>query len=465
MSRLVDWFAPSSTMATQNSYIGRPEGWFRIHRTGHIIPHTFKAAMVQVQVLERRTAEREVRRAKREKRRAQRARARVKGKGKAREVSSSSSSDDGGSEDEDSESEWYAPEPLRSPNSIAKHALQRSGTRDMAVLVFVALVRALGIPARLVASLQCVSWSVPKDYSKKTRPKKGASTATRVRSDQISAEDDVEMEEVLVPMASTSRIGTPGSAGGRVNFSTGTSPSRQHTDHNSDSSVSLQVGTKRKRTTLPEKATDDPRGRSIRDISKGSSTTRLAKQPVDEGKGRRDRVEDSDNGTNSAHTIELRRARPVGNVLGAAPATPWGPTATGGGASSIDGMCSFCKLWSPKVQTNVGCDAAACCSESVVILGSLRFRSVGVTFTPVAIAEIRLDVGPPTLWAEVFSRPDGRWMPVDPVRGIVNRASVFEERDKAGRKKSNKLVYVVAIEEGKFIFPCICPERDRLVCV
>jgi hypothetical protein len=51
-------------------------------------------------------------------------------------------------------------------------------------------------------------------------------------------------------------------------------------------------------------------------------------------------------------------------------------------------------------------------------------------------------------------------MPVDPVRGIVNRAGVFEERDKAGRKKSNKLVYVVAIEEGKFIVPWYLP-RER----
>lgn len=35
------------------------------------------------------------------------------------------------------------------------------------------------------------------------------------------------------------------------------------------------------------------------------------------------------------------------------------------------------------------------------------------------------------------------------MRGIVNRAGVFEERDKAGRRKADKLTYVVAMEEGK----------------
>jgi hypothetical protein len=57
-------------------------------------------------------------------------------------------------------------------------------------------------------------------------------------------------------------------------------------------------------------------------------------------------------------------------------------------------------------------------------------------------------IGPPTLWAEVFSRPDGRWIPVDPVRGFVNRAGLFERRDQAGKRKAEKLMYVVAMEEG-----------------
>ncbi|KAF8610433.1 Rad4-domain-containing protein [Ceratobasidium sp. AG-I] len=405
LSRLVDWFAPSSTLAVQNSYIGRPAGWFQIRRAGHIVPHTFEAASIRAQVLQKRASEREARRAKREERRAKRARARVKGKGKAREVSSSSSSDDGGLEDEDSESEWYAPEPLRSANSIAKHALQHSGTRDMAALIFVAMVRALGIPARLVASLQCVSWSAPKDYSsKKTRTKRGVSTATSVHSDQNSAEGDVEMEEVVVPVTSMSRIGTPGSVGRRVALSVETPPRRRLMDDNSDSSASLQIGAKRKRPTPSKKGADIHSNRSIRDVAKDTSTTRSTNQSGSESRGRKNAIERVDNSDAAAnpvpkaspipHTIKLRRTKPAGNILGAAPATPWGPAVAGGGAASVD--------------------------------------------------------GPPTLWAEVFSRPDGRWLPVDPVRGIVNRAGVFEERDKAGRKKSNKLVYVVAMEEDGF---------------
>ncbi|KAF8758826.1 Rad4 protein [Rhizoctonia solani] len=50
----------------------------------------------------------------------------------------------------------------------------------------------------------------------------------------------------------------------------------------------------------------------------------------------------------------------------------------------------------------------------------------------------------------VFSRPDGRWIPVDPVRGFVNRAGLFERRDQAGKRKAEKLMYVVAMEEDGY---------------
>ncbi|KAF7348229.1 hypothetical protein MSAN_01776500 [Mycena sanguinolenta] len=33
---------------------------------------------------------------------------------------------------------------------------------------------------------------------------------------------------------------------------------------------------------------------------------------------------------------------------------------------------------------------------------------------------------PPVFWTEVFSRPDGRWFPVDPVRGTVNQTHAFD---------------------------------------
>lgn len=54
---------------------------------------------------------------------------------------------------------------------------------------------------------------------------------------------------------------------------------------------------------------------------------------------------------------------------------------------------------------------------------------------------------PPVFWTEVFSRPDGRWIPVDPVRYIVNKRKVFEPPP---HDKDNRMVYVVAIEEDGY---------------
>jgi len=35
-------------------------------------------------------------------------------------------------------------------------------------------------------------------------------------------------------------------------------------------------------------------------------------------------------------------------------------------------------------------------------------------------------ITPPIFWTEVFSRPDARWIPVDPIRSIVNKRKVFD---------------------------------------
>jgi xeroderma pigmentosum group C-complementing protein len=47
---------------------------------------------------------------------------------------------------------------VRSAKSLMKHALMRSGSRDVSSQLFTALCRALGIPTRLVVSLQSVPW-------------------------------------------------------------------------------------------------------------------------------------------------------------------------------------------------------------------------------------------------------------------------------------------------------------------
>jgi len=54
---------------------------------------------------------------------------------------------------------------------------------------------------------------------------------------------------------------------------------------------------------------------------------------------------------------------------------------------------------------------------------------------------------PPIYWAEVFSRPDQEWIPVDPIRGFIRRLANFEPK---GSKEAarNRMVYVLGLEEG-----------------
>lgn len=83
---------------------------------------------------------------------------------------------------------------------------------------------------------------------------------------------------------------------------------------------------------------------------------------------------------------------------------------------------------------------------------------------------------PPIFWTEVFSKPDGRWLPVDPIRCIVNKRKVFDptpvptyalpnaavaqfsrfnspipnRKSQITLKQENRLVYVLAFEEDGY---------------
>jgi len=61
-------------------------------------------------------------------------------------------------------------ETLRSEKSLMKHALQLSGSQDVSAQLFTALCRSLGIPSRLVFSVQSVPWQA--SAGKKPAPKK-----------------------------------------------------------------------------------------------------------------------------------------------------------------------------------------------------------------------------------------------------------------------------------------------------
>lgn len=60
----------------------------------------------------------------------------------------------------------------------------------------------------------------------------------------------------------------------------------------------------------------------------------------------------------------------------------------------------------------------------------------------------------PTMWTEVFSRADCCWLPVDPIRAIVNKRKVFDPAYANTPKKEgnvrNRMLYVLAFEEDSF---------------
>ncbi|KAK0243924.1 hypothetical protein EDD85DRAFT_806100 [Armillaria nabsnona] len=203
-------------------------------------------------------------------------------------------------------------ERIKSPKSLMKHALMQCGSRDTGAQLFTALCRGLGLPSRLVVSLQSVPWqaAVGKPKPKYDKKKKNS---------QVKVPEDGEVDDET-PIASTS-------------------------------ASSLNGGT-----------------------FKGEGQ-RLDGAPV----GKSDKAKGKEK---AKPTVNLRKTKSKGNVLGAAVPKKEDPTST-----------------------------------------------------------------PPVFWTEVFSRPDGRWIPIDPLRAIVNKRNVF---DPTGISQQNRLVYVLAIEEDGY---------------
>lgn len=55
---------------------------------------------------------------------------------------------------------------------------------------------------------------------------------------------------------------------------------------------------------------------------------------------------------------------------------------------------------------------------------------------------------PPVFWTEVYSRPDGRWLCVNPIAANVDKSRTFEP---TSGDEFNHMLYVVAFEEGEMI--------------
>ncbi|KAG7091277.1 hypothetical protein E1B28_010326 [Marasmius oreades] len=193
-------------------------------------------------------------------------------------------------------------EVIRSEKSFMKHALMQAGSRDTSAQLFTALCRGLGIPSRLVVSLQSVPWQagVGKPKPKYQKKEKGKAKAT---------------ESDTTTCATSSRVGTPLS---------------------------------------------------------GIEGTPVEKSEKAKGKEK------------AKPQIKLRKTKNKVNVA---------------------------------IKTK---------SKRIDPLTS-----------------------PPVFWTEVFSKPDSRWIPVDPLRGTVNKRNVFDPSAE-GPNPENRLVYVMGLEEDGY---------------
>ncbi|KAJ6582797.1 hypothetical protein B0H10DRAFT_1890357 [Mycena sp. CBHHK59/15] len=206
---------------------------------------------------------------------------------------------------------------VRSPKSLMKHALMQQGSRDTSAQLFTALCRGLGIPARLVVSLQSVPWQ-----SSVGKPK------TKDRKGKGKAEGEDEDEEQDAP----------------------------------------SVNGKGKSTVTAKGKGKGQKAKTGPDVFKGNGN-RLDGADVPE------KSEKAKGKEKAKPEIKLRKTKRKGDVLGSGPIPS---------TSKLDPITT-----------------------------------------------------PPVFWTEVFSRPDARWMPVDPVRGLVNQANAFDPSSAAAAAPSH----------------------------
>ncbi|KAI0248652.1 hypothetical protein BJV78DRAFT_1131036 [Lactifluus subvellereus] len=240
----------------------------------------------------------------------------ITGKGKGKALTQGDDALEGLPEDGEAEV-------VRSAKSLMKHALMRSGSRDVSSQLFTALCRALGIPTRLVVSLQSVPWQTNVGRPKTPAKPKGANSKGKTVERRDAEDSDKDTQE------------------GRVSRKDGHS-----------SGDDMQVD-----------------GAPADKTPSGSTNGRA----------------------NTPHTVKLRKTKSVEQKLG-----------------------------SPRL--------------------------------PKPSNPLRT---PPIFWTEVFSRPDGRWLPVDPIRAVVNKRKVFDPTPTGTSLRpatvDNRMIYVLAVEEDGYM--------------
>ncbi|KAN0059795.1 hypothetical protein ACQY0O_008369 [Thecaphora frezii] len=323
-------------------------------------------------------------------------------------------------------------EAISSSADLLKRFEARFGSRETSAQLFCALCRALGIPARLVVSIQPMPWSVgasklantapPTAKIDKNRPKSRLPVKpTRFRKpDSEATSDNEEVDDSRSNRSARSVARSRSSKAGTLDTDSSLSDLDIVEEVVSPRLKAARANQRAERDTenLARKAvltaTQSPRRR----------TAARGDEGVNDGAG-------SDRSTVSAASGQQSKGK--AKAKGSAD------------DEDADGGADY----RPAKWRNL--DAPLKVEPKAKLRRNKPKALKSTEVAPEDDSDVEpVDLqAPPTVWVEVFSKPFQKWITVDPVRSVV-RATGNRWMEPAPTDRQNKLVYVVAVEEDGY---------------
>lgn len=281
-------------------------------------------------------------------------------------------------------------DPVRTADDLIERVHVMNGSRETSAQLFTSLCRALGIPARLIVSIQAPSWSISASKVANTigirNTKEGVLTSRRkAHHEKSKARQELQrVEKDEEVMTSDEEIFT----------------------NDDDFLEQPDIRSKKlKRSIYPP-----PDGSASRKSSVESESTIRHAVPLSE--------------TNEGHSKQISSF----------PLTLRNKRDSDYRSEKWRGLEKPLEVeYKPKLRSQKA--------------KSLKPSEMGVDTVP-DIAPVDT-LAPPTVWTEVYSKPWQRWVTVDPIRGLVEPTG-NRQMEPSSNDKSNRLVYVVAFEEDGY---------------
>ncbi|PWN42133.1 Rad4-domain-containing protein [Ceraceosorus guamensis] len=307
-------------------------------------------------------------------------------------------------------------EAISCPADLQHRAELRQGSRETSAQMFCCLCRALGIPARLVISLQVAPWSAgaakvatTQGTREKATKGKGKGLVDKARKkrkpdDELTSEDEEWQsgsEEFSPAQASSSK--PKGSA----------RKTRKRGD--SHSSSALSDADSPSQAARGTRANRGKRSARAAASESGASTTNSPAKRKRGSKAEATGVEESAASTTNGKGSAKKRAKKDAK----APPSPPRPLKD--------------VPYTPNLRKSRPKQAKAT-ELAAEDLSDMEFVDLEAA---------------PTMWVEVFSKPWQKWMTIDPIRAKVE-VGPNRHMEPPPSDRRNKLVYVVAFEEDGF---------------